>query len=197
IDYVGNTAEFFHTFEEEAKVLLWASEFLGLPKGLKLSVHSGSDKFKLYKGIHEIATRLGAGVHLKTAGTTWLEEIVGLAEAGGKGLSLAKRVYEQAYLRIDELTAPYANVVEIDSSSLPSPQIVASWDSNAFVNALRHELDSSMMQPGMRQLMHVGFKIAAEMGKEYLDALEEYRESVSRNVRYNLYARHLEPIIFG
>lgn len=197
IDYVGNTAEFFHTFEEEAKVLLWASESLGLPKGLKLSVHSGSDKFKLYKGIHEIATRLGAGVHLKTAGTTWLEEIVGLAEAGGKGLSLAKRVYEQAYLRIEELTAPYANVVEIDASSLPSPQIVASWDSDAFVNALRHELDSSMMQPGMRQLMHVGFKIAAEMGKEYLDALEEYRESVSRNVRYNLYARHLEPIIFG
>jgi hypothetical protein len=106
-------------------------------------------------------------------------------------------VYEQAYARIDELTAPYVNVVEIDSSSLPSPQIVVGWDSDTFVNALRHELDSSTMQSGMRQLMHVGFKIAAEMGKEYLDALEECHESVSRNVRYNLYARHLEPIIFG
>ncbi|HQC16605.1 MAG: tagaturonate epimerase family protein [Spirochaetota bacterium] len=197
VDYIGDATEFFHAFEDEAKVLLWASEYLNLPKGLKLSVHSGSDKFKLYKGIHDITARLEVGVHLKTAGTTWLEEIVGLAEAGGKGLSVAKSVYEQAYLRIEELTAPYANVVEIDAQMLPSPKMVAGWDSDTFVAALRHEPNSSTMQPSMRQLMHVGFKIAAEMGREYLDALEECRESVSRNVRYNLYARHLAPIIFG
>jgi hypothetical protein len=33
---------------------------------------------------------------LKTAGTTWLEEIIGLAEAGGEGLALAKEIYTEA-----------------------------------------------------------------------------------------------------
>ncbi|MEN6492584.1 MAG: tagaturonate epimerase family protein, partial [Rectinema sp.] len=197
IDYVGDVAEFLSAFEAETKIVLWAADRLGLPKGFKLSVHTGSDKFKLYKGIHEIVTRLGAGVHLKTAGTTWLEEIVGLAEADGEGLALAKRVYAAAYARIDELTAPYANVVEIDRARLPRPDEVAAWDSKTFVNALRHEPGSQTMQPDMRQLMHVGFKIAAEMGEEYTDALVEYRESVARNVQSNLYARHLLPIILG
>ncbi len=197
IDYVGEVAEFVSAFEAETKIVLWASDRLGLPKGFKLSVHTGSDKFKLYKGIHEIVTRLGAGVHLKTAGTTWLEEIVGLAEADGEGLALAKRVYAAAYARIDELTAPYANVVEIDRARLPRPGEVAAWDSKTFVNALRHEPGSQTMQPDMRQLMHVGFKIAAEMGQEYTGALVEYRESVARNVQRNLYARHLLPIILG
>ena len=32
-------------------------------------------------------TKFDAGVHLKTAGTTWLEELIGLAEAGGSGLA--------------------------------------------------------------------------------------------------------------
>jgi hypothetical protein len=197
IDYVGDVAEFLAAFEAETSIALWAADRLGLPKGFKLSVHTGSDKFRLYRGIHEIVARLGAGVHLKTAGTTWLEEIVGLAEAGGDGLALAKRVYAAAYARIDELTAPYANVVEIDKTRLPRPEAVAAWDSPSFVNALRHEPGSSTMQPDMRQLMHVGFRIAAEMGREYTDALAEYRGSVARNVQRNLYVRHLLPIILG
>jgi len=166
-------------------------------RGFKLSVHTGSDKFRLYRGIHEIVARLGAGVHLKTAGTTWLEEIVGLAEAGGDGLALAKRVYEAAYARIDELVAPYANVVEIDKARLPRPEEVAAWDSATFVQALRHEPGSSTMQPDMRQLMHVGFKVAAEMDKEFSDTVLQHRGSVARNVQHNLYERHLLPLILG
>ena len=60
---------------------------------MKLSVHSGSDKFSIYAAIHEAMKKFDAGVHLKTAGTTWLEELIGLAEAGGSGLEMAKEVY--------------------------------------------------------------------------------------------------------
>lgn len=197
IDYVGDVKEFMRVFEAETKIVRWAPAALGLPEGLKLSIHTGSDKYKLYKGIHEIIERLGTGVHLKTAGTTWLEEIVGLAEAGGDGLAMAKRVYANAYARIDELTAPYANVVEIDRTRLPKPEEVAAWDSRTFVHSLRHEPGSRTMQPDMRQLMHVGFRIAAEMGDEYLGALRDYRESVARNVQNNLFERHLVPLILG
>jgi len=197
IDYVGNVADFLNTFEAEMKIMRWAPMALGLPAELKLSVHSGSDKYKLYKGIHEISIRLDAGLHLKTAGTTWLEEIVGLAEAGGDGLIIAKKVYSNAFTRIDELTAPYAEVVAIDRSRLPKPLEVDRWDSSTFVSALRHEKGSKTMNQDMRQLMHVGFRIAAELGKEFINALKDNRESVARNVRGNLFERHLTPIILG
>ena len=46
-------------------------------------MHSGSDKSSIYGPIKRALVRTGAGLHIKTAGTTWLEELIGLAEAGG------------------------------------------------------------------------------------------------------------------
>jgi NAD(P)-dependent dehydrogenase (short-subunit alcohol dehydrogenase family) len=65
--------------------------------------------------------RFNAGVHLKTAGTTWLEELIGLAEAGGDGLALAQEMYFQAFAHRDDLCSPYATVIDIDPAKLPSP----------------------------------------------------------------------------
>ena len=53
------------------------------PENLKLSVHSGSDKFSIYPIMGELIQKHGKGIHVKTAGTTWLEEVIGLAMAGG------------------------------------------------------------------------------------------------------------------
>jgi len=72
--------------------------------------------------MHQSLKKFNAGVHLKTAGTTWLEELIGLAAAGGDGLVIAKEIYAQALSRIDELCAPYASVVKINRSALPSPK---------------------------------------------------------------------------
>ncbi len=50
---------------------------------LKLSVHSGSDKFSIYAPIRKApGKRSMPGLHLKTAGTTWLEELIGLSRSG-------------------------------------------------------------------------------------------------------------------
>ena len=46
----------------------------------------------------------------------------------------------------------------------------------------------------MRQLLHVGYKIAAKMGERYTDMLAASEESISRNVTENLYDRHIEPL---
>jgi hypothetical protein len=46
----------------------------------------------------------------------------------------------------------------------------------------------------LRQLLHVGYKIAAKMGDRYLNALKENQEFVSKNVTVNLYERHLKPL---
>ncbi len=56
------------------------------------------------------------GVHLKTAGTTWLEELIGLAKAGGAGLALAQEIYEiyiEAFDHRVELCAPYVNQTQV------------------------------------------------------------------------------------
>jgi hypothetical protein len=134
---------------------------------------------------------------LKTAGTTWLEEMIGLAEAGGDALVLAKEIYAEAYAHADELCAPYATVIDIHKDRLPTPETVNSWSSEQFVNALRHEGHLPEYNADFRQLLHVGFKIAAKLGKRYTDALEANEEVVGRNVTKNLYERHIRPLFVG
>ena len=141
--------------------------------------------------------RFNAGVHLKTAGTTWLEEVIGLAEAGGEGLVLAKEIYSGALEHIDELCAPYATVIDIDRRRLPSASVVSGWTAEEYVGALRHDQKNPAYNPHLRQLLHVGYKIAAKLGRRYLDTLQSCEESVSRNVTGNLYERHLRPLFLN
>ncbi len=119
VDYVGDVAQFEREINGDLAVIAHAIEQYGLPANLKLSVHSGSDKFSIYAPISRAIKRFGAGVHLKTAGTTWLEELIGLAEAGGDGFALAKEVYREAFAAREALCAPYAAVIDIDESKLP------------------------------------------------------------------------------
>jgi hypothetical protein len=194
VDYVGDLAQFEKEFNDDLAVVAFAIERYGLPGDLKLSVHSGSDKFSIYGPIRRALARFDAGVHLKTAGTTWLEEVIGLAEAGGEGLALAKEIYAEALEHVDELCAPYAAVIDIDRGKLPSRETVDRWTSEQFVSALRHVPGDPAFNPHLRQLLHVGYKLAAKLGRRYLDALEACEESVAKNVTENLYERHLKPL---
>ena len=81
VDYVGDIKQFEKEFNEDLAVIAYAIQKYGLPPTLKLSVHSGSDKFSIYEPMRKALQKFGAGVHIKTAGTTWLEELIGLAEA--------------------------------------------------------------------------------------------------------------------
>ena len=141
--------------------------------------------------------RFNTGVHLKTAGTTWLEEVIGLAEAGGSALALAKEIYAEAYVHSAELCAPYATVIDINPDQLPTPGTVADWTSQQFTAALRHNPTDPAYNPSFRQLLHVGFKIAAKMGRRYLDLLEANEAVIARNVTENLYNRHIAPVFLG
>jgi tagaturonate epimerase len=197
IDYVGNPSAFAQEFEEDILVIAHAVNVFTLPKNLKLSVHSGSDKFSLYPSIRQVLKKHNAGLHLKTAGTTWLEELIGLALAGGEGLAIAQDVYAQAFARREELCKPYATVVEIDSAKLPPPSQVSSWTSQQFVAALQHDQKNPAFNIHLRQMLHVAFKIAAEMGTRYIAALDKYEASVSASVTSNILNRHLKPLFIG
>ena len=197
VDYVGDVKQFAKEFEEDLAAIAFAIKKYGLPENLKLSVHSGSDKFSIYSAIYSGAKKFNAGVHLKTAGTNWLEELIGLAESGGEGLAVAKEIYAEALAHKDELTAPYATVIDIDDSKLPTAAEVNGWTGKQYAAALRHDQSNPVYNPSFRQLLHVGFKIAAKMGPRYLEALEANEDVVAKNVTANLWERHIKPVFLG
>jgi hypothetical protein len=197
VDYQGDVEQFEREFEADIAVIAFARQRYGLPRNLKLSVHSGSDKFSIYAPMRRALRKFDAGVHLKTAGTTWLEELIGLAEAGGEGLRLAQEVYASAYAHSGELCKPYATVIEIDPARLPSPEQVQGWSSEQFTSALRHEQANPHYNADLRQLLHVGYKVAAALGTRYTNLLDACETTISRNVTGNLFDRHIRPLFLG
>jgi hypothetical protein len=197
IDYVGDISTFTREFEDDLAVIAHAVDVFNLPRSLKLSVHSGSDKFSLYPVIHRVLRAFDVGLHLKTAGTTWLEEVIGLASAGGAGLMLAKEIYCQSFNRFHELAAPYRAVIAIDEARLPSPEFVNSWTAIEYVEALQHDQSCKSYNIHFRQLLHIGYKVAAEMHERFTELLSVERAGVEQNVTTNIYERHLRPLFLG
>jgi hypothetical protein len=197
VDYVGDVKQFEKEFNEDLAVIVFAIKKYGLPSSLKLSVHSGSDKFSIYEPMRRALKKFDAGVHIKTAGTTWLEELIGLAEAGGDGLEIVKEIYAYAREHVDEFCAPYASVIDIDKAKLPSATAVNGWSSKQLTDALRHDQKNPGYNPSFRQLLHVSFKVAAKKGDRYLNALKKHEAIVAKNVTENLFERHMKPFLLG
>ena len=191
VDYVGDPLLFVKEFESDLMIIDFAVKEFGLPENLKMSIHSGSDKFAIYPHIGSIIKKFDKGIHLKTAGTTWLEEVIGLAESGGEALDFVKEIYFESLEKIDELCAPYADVIDINVSLLPSKKAVSEWTHEKFADTLRHIPENPDYNPNMRQLIHVAYKLAALKMKDYSRLLEANEKTVSACVYENIYNRHI------
>jgi hypothetical protein len=191
VDYDGDPQKFAAEFEADLQIIDYAIEEFGLPVDLKMSIHSGSDKFSIYPLIGNLIKKHNKGIHLKTAGTTWLEEVIGLSMSEGEGLEFVKEVYRQSLGRIDELCAPYSDVIDIKTSYLPSSAEISTWDGKRFADAIRHNPDNKNYNRNMRQLLHVAYKLAAERIDQFNDLLQENEEIISECVSENLYDRHI------
>lgn len=194
VDYVGDLDRFRKEFEQDLLVMDFAVKAFGLPDNLKLSIHSGSDKFSIYPIMGELIRKHDKGIHVKTAGTTWLEEVIGLAMAGGEALAMAKNIYSKAYCRREELCTPYQTVIDIDPASLPLPPDVDAWEGERFASALRHVPGHPHYDAGFRQLIHVGYKVAAEMGNDFLEMVRQHRDIVAEQVSANIFERHIRRL---
>ncbi len=194
VDYRGDLQQFEKEFEEDVLVIDYAVKEFGLPEELKLSVHSGSDKFSIYPIMAKVIKKHDKGLHLKTAGTTWLEEVIGLALAGGDGLDAAKYIYSHSLNRKDELCGPYADVIDIDTTQLPTIDEVNSWSGEKFANTLRHIPEHPDYNSNFRQLIHVAYKVAAEMGDTYYGLLVKHKDVIAQCVEENIYDRHLKRL---
>ena len=82
----------------------------------------------------------------------------------------------------------------VDWAELPAPDTVDTWSSEKYVSALRHDPRNSGFNADFRQLLHVGYKVAAKMGEKYLQMLDKCEATISRNVTENLFERHIRPL---
>ena len=194
VDYVGDLALFEKEFEQDLQVIAECVKEYGLPENLKLSIHSGSDKFSIYPIMGRLIRKYDTGIHIKTAGTTWLEENIGLAVADPAALALAKKIYVNALGRMEELTVPYATVIDIDVNKLPSPEEVEKWDAETYARTMRHNQADPLYNPSFRQLIHVSYKIAAELGDEFYPALEKHTDVIGAQITANLGERHIKRL---
>ncbi|MBQ1936203.1 MAG: hypothetical protein II355_00370 [Bacteroidales bacterium] len=192
VDYRGDVAQFEKEFEQDLLVIDYAVKEFGLLDNLKLSIHSGSDKFSIYPIMGRLIKKYDKGIHIKTAGTTWLEENIGLAVADPEALDLAKKIYINALNRMEELTVPYATVIDVDVNALPSAEEVATWDAETYARTMRHNQADPLYNPSFRQLIHVSYKIAAELGDEYYPALKKHSEVIGQQVIENIVDRHIK-----
>lgn len=194
VDYRGDLAQFEKEFEQDLQVIDECIKAYGLPENLKLSIHSGSDKFSIYPIMGKLIRKYDKGIHIKTAGTTWLEENIGLALAAPEGLALAKKIYVNSLGRMEELTVPYATVIDVDVNALPSPEEVEKWDAETYARTMRHNQSDPLYNPSFRQLIHVSYKIAAELKDEFLPALEKYTDVIGEQITANIGERHVKRL---
>jgi len=193
IDYVGDVEAFAREIKADLEVIEYAVNEFGLPDNLKISIHSGSDKFSIYGPIRKMLDETGAGLHIKTAGTTWLEELHGLILAGEEGLEFVKKIYKEALERIDELSAPYKDVINIERSNLPSGNEIDDFSQQKLAGMLVHNTENKLYNVDLRQLLHLSYKLPAENLSNYYSLLEKHEEVIAEQVTKNIY-RHLRKV---
>lgn len=197
IDYVGDISRFETEFAQNLLVIEYAIDRFNLSSDLKMSIHSGSDKFSLYPRVRRLLKKHDAGVHLKTAGTTWLEEMIGLAVAGGEGLSFVKKIYKEAYYRYEELTQPYKSVIAVEEKKLPDPKLFDDWSAEKIVAKLEHTIENPDLDLQLRQFLHCSYKIAAEEKNNFIPLLKQHEDQIGSRVTQNLYSKHIIPLFGG
>jgi len=167
VDYIGDLAALRVDLAGHAQV----SRALG---PYKLSLHSGSDKFSVYPLIVEAAR---GQVHLKTAGTSYLEalRVVGQADPGffREILGLARERYE---------TDRASYHVSAQVAKVPPPEALADGD----LPGLLEDFDA-------REVLHVTFgSVLARWGGRLKTALRENEEAYYAVLERH-FQRHLAP----
>lgn len=169
VDYIGDLAVFETEFARHAAIARLFGSY-------RLSLHSGSDKFSIYP----IAARHARGLlHLKTAGTSYLEALRVIAHADP---DLFRKIINLGIERYNIDRASY----HVSGELSHMPDIAELSD---------HDLPSLLDQFDTRQVLHVTFGTALDrfgaMIHERIHANEDaYYDILARHFR-----RHLEPLI--
>ncbi|MBM4019471.1 MAG: hypothetical protein FJ288_14310 [Planctomycetes bacterium] len=174
VDYVGDLAELERTFQAHLAVAERFGDY-------KLSLHSGSDKFSVY----EMAARHGGRrVHVKTAGTSYLEA---LRVVAANESALFREILDFARCRYETDKATYH--VSANLHRVPVACVLADWQLAGVLDAFDG-----------RQVLHVTFGsvLTAGEGKRFrarlLDALRQHEEAYAEALAKHI-GRHVAPFV--
>jgi len=167
VDYIGDLDEFEAELARHAAI----ARVLG---PYKLSIHSGSDKFSIYP---IIARHTRGLVHLKTAGTSYLEALRTVAQVEP---ALFREILTLARERYATDRATYH--VSAQLINVPAPDVL----SDADLPGLLEQFDA-------RQVLHVTFgSVLDRFGDQLLTALRDHEEAYYRTLESH-FQRHLSP----
>ncbi len=171
IDYIGDPEKFETSFREHVDI---AKHF-----GYRISVHSGSDKFKVFPIIGRIT---GGRFHIKTAGTNWLEALRVIArtepELFRKIFDFAKKSYKKA--------REYYHVTP-NLGNLPDIKLLADG-----------QLPNILENPDARQVLHITYgemlkdgELNGEIYRSLYNHIEEYWDELERHIGRHLKSLHV------
>ena len=171
VDYIGDLAALEAEIEKHVAVMRHVG-------GYKLSLHSGSDKFSVYP---LLARHAGSAVHVKTAGTSYLEALRVAAQLDPPFFRQLLELARQRYA-----TDRLSYHVAAEQERLPAPTAIAE-------SALPGLLDDFHV----RQALHVTFGSAlAQYGSRLMELLHSHPEVYER-VLVSHFKRHLAPLLPG
>lgn len=167
VDFIGDLDELDRNIARHAAVM----QYFG---GYKLSLHSGSDKFSVYP----LAVRHAGGlVHLKTAGTSYLEALRVIAEVDP---AFFREILAFSRNRYDDDRATYH--VSAQKGNVPSP-----------ADVLDADLPGLLDQFDARQVLHVTYgSVLDRFGRRLHTILARHEERYSAVLEQH-FARHLAP----
>ncbi len=176
VDYIGDLREFERTFAQHVAVAQHFGPY-------KISIHSGSDKFSIYPIAAQLAGEL---VHLKTAGTSYLEALRAIAKIAP---DFFREIMSFAIERYPEDRASYH--VSADPAKVPAPEKLSDEQLPIVVD----EFDT-------REVLHVTFGsvLKVKEGEEYrfrnrlMQTLAEQEEVHYETVRVHI-EKHLRPFV--
>ena len=147
--------------------------------------------------MHEALKKFDAGVHLKTAGTTWLEELIGLAMAGGDGLEIAKDVYRGAWGRFDELCAPMPRWSTSIAPRCPRRRSLPAGTARPWPPHCVTKPPARLTIRTFASSCTSATRSRPRWGGRFTAALQKHSAVIAANVTHNLYERHIRPLFLG
>lgn len=169
IEYIGNVSDFARDFKVHEEI---AEHF-----GYKLSVHSGSDKFSVFSTVGRVTK---GNVHVKTAGTNWLEAMRIVAE---ENPSLYRKAHKFAIEHRPEAEKYYHVTTKV--SEIPDIDL----ENDAF-------LPEYLQLPASRQTIHIAYGLLLNekwFRDEFFSFMADHEESYYAGIGKHI-GKHLRYI---
>jgi len=164
VDYIGDPAEFARQFEVHAAIARTHGDY-------KVSIHSGSDKFMVYPTIGQMT---GMRLHLKTAGTSWLEAVRVISENDPELYRLMHKCALANFndmLRLYHITADISKIANVDT--MPDGDLPKLMEMNEARQLLHITYGPILRDKNIRPLF---FAAMHKFEKQYCEKLKAHFE---------------------